>query len=45
MFDPGPSYYMEKIAVGPSAVGAIDITALPDAEPALGGEGEAGGGP
>jgi fructose-1,6-bisphosphatase II len=27
MFDPGPSFYMEKIAVGPSAVGAIDITA------------------
>src|SRR6187401_2818215 len=27
MFDPGPSYYMEKVAVGPSAVGAIDITA------------------
>lgn len=29
MFDPGPSYYMRKIAVGPSAVGAIDITATP----------------
>jgi fructose-1,6-bisphosphatase II len=29
MFDPGPSYYMEKVAVGPSAVGAIDITATP----------------
>ncbi len=29
MFDPGPSYYMEKIAVGPSAAGAIDITASP----------------
>ena len=29
MFDPGPSYYMEKIAVGPSAVGSIDITATP----------------
>ncbi len=27
MFDPGPSYYMEKIAVGPEAVGSIDITA------------------
>ncbi len=27
MLDPGPSYYMEKIAVGPDAVGAIDITA------------------
>jgi len=29
MLDPGPSYYMEKIAVGPDAVGAIDITATP----------------
>jgi fructose-1,6-bisphosphatase II len=29
MFDPGPSFYMEKIAVGPSAVGSIDITASP----------------
>jgi fructose-1,6-bisphosphatase II len=29
MFDPGPSFYMEKIAVGPSALGAIDITATP----------------
>ncbi len=29
MLDPGPSYYMEKIAVGPDAVGAIDITASP----------------
>jgi fructose-1,6-bisphosphatase II len=29
MFDPGPSYYMEKIAVGPDAVGSIDITATP----------------
>ncbi len=27
MFDPGPCFYMEKIAVGPDAVGAIDITA------------------
>src|SRR6188472_3379831 len=27
MFDPGPSFYMEKIAVGPDAVGSIDITA------------------
>lgn len=27
MFDPGPSFYMEKIAVGPDCVGAIDITA------------------
>ena len=29
MFDPGPCFYMEKIAVGPDAVGAIDITATP----------------
>lgn len=27
MFDPGPCVYMEKIAVGPSAAGHIDITA------------------
>ena len=27
MFDPGPCVYMEKIAVGVEAVGAIDITA------------------
>lgn len=27
MFDPGPVMYMEKIAVGPRAAGAIDITA------------------
>jgi fructose-1,6-bisphosphatase II len=26
MFDPGPCVYMEKIAVGPDAAGAIDIT-------------------
>ena len=26
MFDPGPCVYMEKLAVGPRAVGAIDIT-------------------
>jgi fructose-1,6-bisphosphatase II len=25
MFDPGPSFYMEKIATGPEAAGAIDI--------------------
>ncbi len=29
MLDPGPSFYMEKIAVGPDAVGSIDITATP----------------
>jgi fructose-1,6-bisphosphatase II len=29
MFDPGPCFYMEKIAVGPDAAGAIDITASP----------------
>jgi fructose-1,6-bisphosphatase II len=27
MFDPGPCFYMEKIAVGPDAAGTIDITA------------------
>jgi fructose-1,6-bisphosphatase II len=27
MFNPGPSFYMEKIAVGPDCVGSIDITA------------------
>jgi fructose-1,6-bisphosphatase II len=27
MFDPGPSFYMAKIAVGPDSVGSIDITA------------------
>src|SRR3954454_643250 len=26
MFDPGPCFYMEKIAVGPEAAGVIDIT-------------------
>jgi fructose-1,6-bisphosphatase II len=29
MFDPGPCFYMEKIAVGPEGAGAIDITASP----------------
>lgn len=29
MFDPGPCVYMEKIAVGPDAAGAIDITRSP----------------
>jgi len=29
MFNPGPCFYMEKIAVGPEAVGSIDITASP----------------
>ena len=41
MFDPGPCVYMEKIAVGPDAVGSIDITASPTAEPALGRQGQA----
>ena len=30
MFFPGAAVYMEKIAVGPDAVGAIDITAPPE---------------
>ncbi|HUQ63705.1 MAG TPA: class II fructose-bisphosphatase [Acidimicrobiales bacterium] len=29
MFDPGPCFYMDKIAVGPEATGSIDITATP----------------
>src|SRR5215210_5759911 len=29
MFDPGPCFYMEKIAVGPEAAGSIDLTATP----------------
>src|SRR3954464_16064751 len=29
MFDPGPCVYMEKIAVGPDAVGVVDITRSP----------------
>ena len=29
MFFPGAAFYMDKIAVGPEAVGAIDITASP----------------
>jgi fructose-1,6-bisphosphatase II len=29
MFDPGPCVYMEKIAVGPEAVGSIDIRKSP----------------
>jgi fructose-1,6-bisphosphatase II len=29
MFNPGPCFYMHKIAVGPDAVGSIDITASP----------------
>ena len=29
MFDPGPCVYMEKIAVGPDAVGVIDLEATP----------------
>ena len=29
MFDPGPCFYMEKIAVGPRGAGSIDITRSP----------------
>jgi fructose-1,6-bisphosphatase II len=29
MFDPGPCVYMEKLAVGPEAAGAIDLCASP----------------
>src|SRR5437879_7996226 len=33
MFDPGPCVYMDKIAVGPEAVGVVDITRSPPATP------------
>lgn len=29
MFDPGPSFYMEKIAVGPDGVGVVDLNLSP----------------
>jgi len=29
MFDPGPCFYMEKLAVGPDAAGLVDITRTP----------------
>jgi fructose-1,6-bisphosphatase II len=29
MFDPGPCFYMEKLAVGPEAAGVIDLRATP----------------
>lgn len=29
MFDPGPSFYMEKLAVGPEGVGVVDIRKSP----------------
>jgi fructose-1,6-bisphosphatase II len=29
MFDPGPCFYMEKIAVGPDCLGVVDITKSP----------------
>jgi fructose-1,6-bisphosphatase II len=29
MFDPGPCFYMDKIAVGPESRGAVDIAASP----------------
>jgi fructose-1,6-bisphosphatase II len=29
MYDPGPSFYMDKIAVGPDCLGVIDVTASP----------------
>jgi fructose-1,6-bisphosphatase II len=31
MYDPGPAFYMEKIAAGPAAADAIDVTASPTA--------------
>lgn len=30
MFNPGPCFYMDKLAVGPDAVEAVDITASPE---------------
>jgi fructose-1,6-bisphosphatase II len=29
MFDPGPAFYMDKLVVGPAAVGHVDITRSP----------------
>src|SRR4029078_11388608 len=29
MFDPGPCFYMDKLAVGPAAAGQVDIRATP----------------
>src|SRR6478735_5935436 len=29
MFNPGPCFYMEKIAVGPDAAGVVDVTRPP----------------
>ena len=40
MFDPGPCVYMEKIAVGPGAVGVIDIEHVGHREPAGRGQGQ-----
>ena len=40
MFDPGPCVYMEKLAVGPRAVGAIDITRPRPRQPRCGGQGQ-----
>ena len=40
MFNPGPCVYMEKIAVGPDAVGLDRHHRVADPEPALGGQGQ-----
>ena len=45
MFDPGPSFYMEKIAVGPDAVGVDRHHGHGHPEPALDREVQARGGP
>ncbi len=37
MFDPGPCFYMEKIAVGPRGAGSIDITRPAGREPQVAG--------
>ena len=41
MFDPGPSFYMQKIAVGPEAAGVDRHHRHADAEPALDRQGQA----
>ena len=39
MFNPGPCVYMEKLAVGPKAVGSVDMRRSPDREPRGRGQG------
>ena len=44
MYDPSAVFYMEKLAVGPEAADAIDITAPVGGEHPPGGEGQGGRG-